>query len=113
MYTASLWLGFDYLYVDSCKLLLLLLQINVWCSNRNWAYQVTEELHHPWTKKLFLGFARTSEFNGPKEPTKPHYLIQEIDSKLPDCGPILKLPYRIFGSCPPVQNFDPAKMLTV
>ncbi|KAF3326206.1 DNA helicase INO80-like isoform X1 [Carex littledalei] len=86
--------------------------INAWCSNRNWAYQITEELHHPWTKKLYLGFARTSECNGPKEPTEPHYLIQELDSKLPDSGPLLKLPYRIFGSCPPVQNFDPAKMLT-
>jgi hypothetical protein len=26
---------------------------------------------------------------------------------------MLQLPYRIFGSSPPMSNFDPAKMLTV
>ncbi|KAJ3683791.1 hypothetical protein LUZ60_014018 [Juncus effusus] len=84
--------------------------INGWCSDRNWAYKLTEDLHEPWTKKLFLGNARISEFNGPKEPIEPHYLIKELNSD--NLEPALKLPFRIFGSCPPVQNFDPAKMLT-
>ncbi|WOK93553.1 DNA helicase INO80 isoform X1 [Canna indica] len=80
------------------------------CSDRSFAYQITEELHHPWMKKLFLGFARTSEFNGPR-PIHPHHLIEEI-SESHVIDPIFQLPYRIFGSSPPMQSFDPAKMLT-
>lgn len=40
-------------------------------------------------------------------------LIQEIDSKLPVVQLALELTHKIFGSCPPMQSFDPAKMLTV
>lgn len=61
-----------------------------------------------------MGFARTSEFNGPRKPDgPPHHLIQEIDSELPVAQPALQLTYKILGSSPPMQNFDPAKLLTV
>ncbi|XP_010269671.1 PREDICTED: DNA helicase INO80 isoform X2 [Nelumbo nucifera] len=86
--------------------------INAHCSDRNFAYKMQEELHHPWIKRLFFGFARTSECNGPRKPDGPHHLVQEIDSELPVERPILQLTYKIFGSSPPVQSFDPAKMLT-
>ncbi|KAG9454766.1 hypothetical protein H6P81_007670 [Aristolochia fimbriata] len=86
--------------------------INAHCSDRNFAYKIAEELHHPWVKRLFLGFARTSEFNGPRVPSRPHHLIQEVDSELPVAQPLLQLTYKIFGSSPPVRNFDPAKLLT-
>lgn len=89
-------------------------QIDIDCSDRSFAYRMLEELHHPWLKRLFLGFARTSEFNGPAMPNgSPHHLIQEIDVELPVAQPILHLTHQIFGSCPPMQNFDPAKLLTV
>ncbi|KAJ6831477.1 DNA helicase INO80-like [Iris pallida] len=86
--------------------------INIQCSDRSFAYQMLEELHNPWAKKQFLGFARTSEFNGPRMPCDPHYLIQEIDTESSVVKPVLQLTYRIFGSSPPVRSFDPAKMLT-
>ncbi|CAH2063854.1 unnamed protein product [Thlaspi arvense] len=87
--------------------------ISVHCSDRNYAYRITEELHQPWLKRLFIGFARTSEANGPSKPNSlPHPLIQEIDSELPVVQPALQLTHRIFGSCPPMQSFDPAKLLT-
>ncbi|XP_043726158.1 chromatin-remodeling ATPase INO80 isoform X2 [Telopea speciosissima] len=86
--------------------------INAHCSNRNFAYEMLEELHNPWVKRLFFGFARTSQCNGPREPSGPHNLIQEIDSEIPVSRPILQLTYKIFGSSPPMQPFDPAKMLT-
>jgi len=70
-------------------------------------------MHDPWAKKLFLGFARTSEFNGPRQPVALHPLIQELNTDFPILEPMLQLPYRIFGSSPPMSNFDPAKMLTV
>ena len=73
-----------------------------------------EELHHPWAKRLLIGFARTSDCNGPSKPDgPPHPLIEEIDAELPVSQPALQLTYKIFGSCPPMQPFDPAKMLTV
>ncbi|KAL0316801.1 UNVERIFIED_CONTAM: Chromatin-remodeling ATPase INO80 [Sesamum radiatum] len=86
--------------------------INAHCSDRNFAYQMTEEWHHPWLKRLLVGFARTSDCNGPRKPRGPHPLIQEIDAELPVLQPALQLTYKIFGSCPPMQPFDPAKMLT-
>lgn len=86
--------------------------INAHCSDRNFAYKMLEELHHPWIKRLLVGFARTSEYNGPRKPGAIHHLIQEIDSELPITQPALQLTYKIFGSCPPMQPFDPAKMLT-
>ncbi|KAK1578959.1 hypothetical protein Q3G72_034530 [Acer saccharum] len=86
--------------------------INVQCSNRNFVYRMNEEQHDPWVKKLLLGFARTSDHNGPRKPCFPHHLIQEIDSDLPVAQPALQLTYDIFGSCPPMQSFDPAKLLT-
>ncbi|XP_077252538.1 DNA helicase INO80-like protein isoform X2 [Tasmannia lanceolata] len=82
------------------------------CSNRSFAYKMLEELHDPWVKKLFLGFARTSESNGPRMPNGPHHLIHEIDSELHVTQPILQLTHKIFGSSPPMRSFDPAKMLT-
>lgn len=72
-----------------------------------------EEQHCPWLKRLFIGFARTSEYNGPRKPDVSHPLIQEIDSELPVTQPALQLTYNIFGSSPPMQSFDPAKLLTV
>ncbi|XP_038720061.1 chromatin-remodeling ATPase INO80-like [Tripterygium wilfordii] len=87
--------------------------INVQCSDRNFAYKMMEELHNPWIKRLLLGFARTSEFNGPRKPdSPPNHLIQEIDATLPVSQPALRLTYEIFGSSPPTQSFDPAKLLT-
>lgn len=74
---------------------------------------MTEEQHDPWLKRLLIGFARTSENIGPRKPGGPHQLIQEIDSELPVAKPALQLTYQIFGSCPPMQSFDPAKLLTV
>lgn len=72
-----------------------------------------EELHDPWVKRLFVGFARTSDFNGPSKPAGSHHLIQEIDSEQPVYKPALQLTHSIFGSSPPMRNFDPAKLLTV
>jgi len=89
------------------------LQISAQCTDRNFAYQIAEELHNPWAKKMFLGFARTSEFNGPRMPSGSHRLIQEVDSESSSVEPMLQLTHRIFGSSPPMQSFDPAKMLTV
>ncbi|CAI0439686.1 unnamed protein product [Linum tenue] len=82
------------------------------CSDRNFAYKMVEELHHPWLKRLLIGFARTSELNGPRKPIGPHPLIEEIDSELPVSQPALQIVHDIFGSCPPMQSFDPAKLLT-
>ncbi|KAL3533721.1 hypothetical protein ACH5RR_007242 [Cinchona calisaya] len=86
--------------------------ISTHCADRDFAYKMLEELQHPWIKRLLVGFARTSEYNGPRKPNVPHPLIQEIDSELPVSQPALQLTYKIFGSCPPMQPFDPAKMLT-
>ncbi|KAM7257338.1 hypothetical protein ACFE04_013079 [Oxalis oulophora] len=87
--------------------------ITAQCSDRNFTYKMTEELHDPWVKRLLVGFARTSECNGPRKPAiSSHKLIQEIDSKLQVTQPALQLTYEIFGSCPPMQPFDPAKLLT-
>ncbi|XP_076955078.1 chromatin-remodeling ATPase INO80-like [Bidens hawaiensis] len=83
------------------------------CPDRDFAYKKVEELHNPWIKRLLLGFARMSDSNGPRKPDNaPHHLIQEIDEELPIVQPALQLTHKIFGSCPPMQSFDPAKMLT-
>lgn len=62
-----------------------------------------------------MGFARTSDCNGPRKPGHHHlhHLIQEIDSDIPVSQPALQLTHSIFGSSPPMRNFDPAKLLTV
>ncbi|XP_022153944.1 DNA helicase INO80 [Momordica charantia] len=86
--------------------------IGTHCSDRNFAYQMVEQLHDPWVKRLFIGFARTSNFNGPRKPIGPHPLIRELDSEIPVSQPALRLTYSIFGSSPPMQSFDPAKLLT-
>ncbi|KAL5546382.1 hypothetical protein UlMin_006069 [Ulmus minor] len=86
--------------------------VHAHCSDRNFAYQMVEEQHCPWVKRLFVGFARTSDCNGPRRPEGSHHLIQEIDSQLPVSRPALQLTYNIFGSSPPTQSFDPAKLLT-
>ncbi|KAI9111492.1 hypothetical protein K1719_017182 [Acacia pycnantha] len=83
------------------------------CSDRSFSYKTLEELHNPWVMRLLVGFARTSEFNGPRKPdSPPHHLIQEIDLELPAAQPALQLTYKILGSSPPVQNLDLAKLLT-
>ncbi|CAO2831684.1 unnamed protein product [Amaranthus hypochondriacus] len=83
------------------------------CSDRSFSYQMIEDLHNPWVKRLFVGFARTSNYSGPRKPNRPpHRLIEEIDSQLPVSQPALQLTYKIFGSCPPMRSFDPAKLLT-
>lgn len=74
---------------------------------------MVEKLNHPWIKRLLIGFARLSDYNGPRKPDGPHHLIQEIDAELPVSQPALQLTHEIFGSCPPMQSFDPAKLLTV
>lgn len=86
--------------------------ISVHCADRHFSYKILEEQHNPWLRRLFVGFARTSDSNGPRKPSFPHPLVQEIDAELPVSRPALQLTYRIFGSCPPMQPFDPAKMLT-
>ncbi|KAL9232600.1 hypothetical protein vseg_007695 [Gypsophila vaccaria] len=87
--------------------------IDVHCPDRSFSYEMVEELHNPWIKRLFLGFARTSDSNGPRKPHRPpHHLIQEIESELPAVQPALQLTHKIFGSCPPMQSFDPSKLLT-
>lgn len=85
--------------------------ISAHCSDRNFAYKMIEELHNPWLKRLLVGFARTSDYSGPRKPTAHHFIL-EIDSELPVTQPALRLTYEIFGSCPPMQSFDPAKMLS-
>ncbi|KOM40548.1 hypothetical protein LR48_Vigan04g074600 [Vigna angularis] len=86
--------------------------IGLHCSNRNFYYKMIEELHDPTIKRLFVGFARTSDYNGPRKPDAPHHLIQEIDSELPVSHPALQLTHSIFGTSPPMRNFDPSKLLT-
>ncbi|XP_050384749.1 chromatin-remodeling ATPase INO80 isoform X2 [Argentina anserina] len=86
--------------------------VNAHSSDRNFAYKMSEEQQYPWLKRLLSGFGRTSDYNGPRKPNTPHHLIEEIDSELPVSHSALQLTYRIFGSCPPIQSFDPAKMLT-
>ncbi|KAK2416854.1 DNA helicase INO80 protein [Trifolium repens] len=86
--------------------------IGAHCSDRNFYYKMIEELHDPWVKRLLVGFARTSDCNGPRKPDGSHHLIQEIDSEQPVCKPALQLTHSIFGSSPPMRNFDPAKLLT-
>ncbi|CAN1256190.1 Chromatin-remodeling ATPase INO80 [Linum perenne] len=86
--------------------------ISAQCSDRNFSYRMTEELHQPWLKRLLIGFARTSELNGPRKPKGPHPLIAEIDSEVPVSQPALQVVHEIFGSYPPMQSFDPAKLLT-
>ncbi|KAL1312465.1 hypothetical protein HN51_039075 [Arachis hypogaea] len=85
--------------------------VGVHCSDRNFYYKMIEQFHNPWIKRLFVGFARTSECNGPRMPDC-HHLIEEIDSELPVSQPALQLTHSIFGSSPPMWNFDPAKLLT-
>ncbi|KAF7819056.1 chromatin-remodeling ATPase INO80-like isoform X1 [Senna tora] len=87
--------------------------IGAHCSDRSFSYKTMEELHDPWVKRLFVGFARTSDYNGPRKPDgPPHHLIEEINSELPVAQPALQLTYKILGSSPPMRNFDPAKLLT-
>ncbi|KAL5059285.1 hypothetical protein RYX36_030889 [Vicia faba] len=86
--------------------------IGAHCSDRNFYYNMIEELHDPWVKRMFVGFARTSDCNGPRKPDGSHHLIQEIDSEQSVCKPALQLTHSIFGSSPPMRNFDPAKLLT-
>lgn len=89
------------------------LQIDIVCSDRGFSFQRTEELQDPWMKRLLVGFGRTSDYNGPSLPRAPHHLVEEQAVKIKVQEPLLSLPYRIFGSAPPVRSFDFAKMLTV
>lgn len=86
-------------------------QIEMLCSDRGLTYQREEEMQNPWIKRLLVGFARTSDRNGPAVPALPHHLIEEQDLQVHSQQPLLGLPYHIFGSSPPLQSFDFAKML--
>eukprot|EP00897_Mesotaenium_endlicherianum_P002362 jgi/Mesen1/2153/ME000152S01239 len=87
-------------------------QVNVCCSDRSFAFQRQEELHHPFLKRLLVGEARTSEGAGPRVPPSNHPLIQECEEPAHAPAPLLSAPHRVFGSSPPMQSFDFAKMLT-
>eukprot|EP00250_Pteridium_aquilinum_P019700 c24539_g1_i9 orf=448-5037(-) len=86
-------------------------QIEMLCSDRGFTYQREEEMQNAWIKRLLVGFARTSDRNGPAVPAVPHHYIQEQDLQVHSQQPLLGLPYHIFGSSPPLQSFDFAKML--
>ncbi|KAI5074596.1 hypothetical protein GOP47_0010557 [Adiantum capillus-veneris] len=86
-------------------------QIEILCSDRGFTCQREEEMQNPWIKRLLVGFARTSDRNGPAVPPSPHHLIEEQDLQVHSQQPLLGLPYEIFGSSPPLQSFDFAKML--
>ncbi|MCO5566352.1 hypothetical protein L7F22_020029 [Adiantum nelumboides] len=86
-------------------------QIEIFCSDRGFTYQREEEMQNPWIKRLLVGFARTSDRNGPAVPPSPHRLIEEQDLQVHLQQPLFGLPYQIFGSSPPLQSFDFAKML--
>lgn len=86
-------------------------QIELLCSDRGITYQREEEMQNPWIKRLLVGFARTSDRNGPAVPLLPHHYIQEQDLRVHSQQPLLALPYHVFGSSPPLQSFDFAKML--
>ncbi|CAH1419801.1 unnamed protein product [Lactuca virosa] len=58
--------------------------IDAECPDRDFAYRKAEELHNRWIKRV----------------------------ELPVVQPALELTHKISGSCPPMQSFDPAKMLT-
>ncbi|GBG59037.1 hypothetical protein CBR_g24383 [Chara braunii] len=87
-------------------------QVDVFCSDRSFAYQRQEMLHEPWTKQLLVGFARCSEDSGPSPPRRQHPLIQEVETGEVLDAPLLAPLFRVFGSAPPLQAFDFAKMLT-
>ena len=77
----------------------------------NFAYKLLKELHHSLFKRLFIGFACTSDYDGPKKPNDHHHLIQEIDYELPITKPTLQLTYKIFGSSSPIlSNLKPNTM---
>lgn len=90
-----------------------LFQINVLCSDRGLVSQRVEELENPLMKRYLVGFARTSENNGPAMPLPLSAPVDESDVRARLIQPLLGIPFRIFGSAPPLQSFDFAKMLTV
>lgn len=75
--------------------------------------QRTEELENPKMKRFLVGFGRTSENNGPSMPLPLSAPIEESDVRARLIQPLSAIPFRIFGSAPPLQSFDFAKMLTV
>lgn len=79
------------------------------CHDGFFSHKETEDLHNPWIKKLLIGYGSMPK----SSPPRSHPLIEEIDSELSFSQPALKLTYDIFGSCPPIQNSHPAKMLAV
>jgi len=89
------------------------LQINVMCSDRGLVSQRIEELENPTVKRFLVGFARTSDSNGPAMPLPLSGPIEESEVRARLIHPLLGIPFRIFGSAPPLQSFDFAKMLTV
>lgn len=74
--------------------------------------QRTEELENPIVKRFLVGFARTSD-NGPAMPLPLSAPIEENEVRARLIQPLLAIPFRIFGSAPPLQSFDFAKMLSV
>lgn len=101
-----------YLCASAC-LLGVQLQINVICSDRGLVSQRVEELENPLLKRFLVGFARTSESNGPAVPPPLSAPIEESQVRARLIQPLFGIPFRIFGSAPPLQSFDFAKMLTV
>ncbi|KAG0597031.1 hypothetical protein M758_UG305700 [Ceratodon purpureus] len=87
-------------------------QISVMCSDRGFVSQRIEELENPLVKQFLVGFARTSESNGPAMPgtLSSHTEKSHVCTRL--LQPLLGITFRIFGSAPPLQSFDFAKMLT-
>jgi DNA helicase INO80 len=87
-------------------------QISVICSDRGFVSQRIEELEDPRAKRFLVGFARTSESNGPAMPAPLSSPTEESQVRARLLEPLLGIPFRIFGSAPPLQSFDFAKMLT-
>lgn len=83
------------------------------CSDRGLFLQRIEELQNPRVKQLLVGYARTSENNGPAIPLPLSSPIEESEVRARVLQPLFAVPFRIFGSAPPLQSFDFAKMLTV
>ena len=86
-------------------------QISLMCPDRGLVSQRIEELDNPRVKRFLVGFARTSENNGPAMPFPLSVPTEERQVRARLFQPLLGIAFRIFGSAPPLQSFDFAKML--
>lgn len=87
-------------------------QISVMCSDKGFVSQRIEELENPLVKRFLVGFARTSERNGPALPSSLSSSMEESVVCTRLLEPLLGISFRVFGSAPLLQSFDFAKMLT-